>query len=105
MGAARPVPEVAAVTTVLGTPPPGPVWRCEPHDDLDDLAALIRVWLTQTDRRRTMRPDDDDDEGRVHTPEEIAQAQAEVDEEIRQRQEAGARLAEKRRRRERDLYG
>ncbi|HZK31819.1 MAG TPA: hypothetical protein VFC72_02795 [Corynebacterium sp.] len=52
-----------------------------------------------------MRPDDDDDEGRVHTPEEIARAYAEVDEEIRQRQEAGARLAEKRRRRERDLYG
>lgn len=47
----------------------------------------------------------DDDEGRVHTPEEIARAYAEVDEEIRQRQEAGARLAEKRRRRERDLYG
>lgn len=91
---------------VLGIPPPGPVWRCEtPTDDLTDLAALIRVWLTQTARRRTMRPDDDDDEGRVHTPEEIARAYAEVDEEIRQRQEAGARLAEKRRRRERDLYG
>lgn len=92
------------MTTVLGIPPPGPVWRCEPPAaDLDDLTAVIRVWLTQTARRRTMHPDDD--EGRVHTPEEIAQAQAEVDEEIRQRQEAWERDAEKRRRRERDLYG
>lgn len=91
------------MTTVLGIPPPGPVWRCEPPAaDLDELTAVIRVWLTQTARRRTMHTDD---EGRVHTPEEIAKAQAEVDEEIRQRQEAWERDAEKRRRRERDLYG
>lgn len=51
-----------------------------------------------------MHPDDDD-EGRIHTPEEIARAYAEVDEEIRQRQEAWERDLPARRRRERELYG
>ena len=45
------------MTAVLGIPPPGPVWRCEPAaDDLDDLAALIRVWLTQQETPMAERP-------------------------------------------------
>lgn len=96
------------MTAILGIPPPGPVWRCEPTaDDLDDLTAVIRVWLTQ--QENPMAPKDasghDEDEGRIYTPEEIAQAQAEVDAEIEQRREAWAWGAEKRRKRERDLYG
>lgn len=45
-------------------------------------------------------PEPDDEDGRVHTPEEIARAYAEVDEEIRQRLEAWEKGAEKRRNRD-----
>lgn len=45
------------MTAVLGIPPPGPVWRCEPPTpDLDDLAALIRVWLTQQETPMADKP-------------------------------------------------
>ena len=44
------------MTAVLGIPPPGPVWRCEPADDLDDLTALIRVWLTQQETPMVDKP-------------------------------------------------
>lgn len=44
------------MTAVLGIPPPGPVWRCEPAADLDDLAALIRVWLTQQETPMAEKP-------------------------------------------------
>lgn len=45
------------MTAVLGIPPPGPVWRCEPPAaDLDDLTALIRVWLTQQETPMAEKP-------------------------------------------------
>lgn len=44
------------MTAVLGIPPPGPVWRCETPADLDDLAALIRVWLTQQETPMADKP-------------------------------------------------
>lgn len=45
------------MTAVLGIPPPGPVWRCEPPAaDLDDLTALIRVWLTQQETPMVDKP-------------------------------------------------
>lgn len=52
-----------------------------------------------------MARSDHDEDGRDHTPEEIATAQAEVDEEIRQRNKEWERGAEERRRRERARYG
>lgn len=45
------------MTAVLGIPPPGPVWRGEPPaHDLDELTAVIRVWLTQQETPMAEKP-------------------------------------------------